>query len=305
MASLYRDIQKIDGVKVGANMLLAPFTSFKIGGAAELFVQPLTISGLERLLELLVKKSEPYKVLGCGTNLLIDDNGLGVVISLDCLKETPQILTRLSDSTYLIQVGAGMKLQSLLAWALKHSFVGLEPLAGIPASVGGAVFMNAGANQISMQDIVEEILVVGPGGSQWLSAKDMGFGYRTSGLSRDSIVAKAKLRLKKGNASESLKRIKQIMKKRRSSQPLTKANAGCIFKNPQNISAGALIEQCGLKGVRIGEAEVSPVHANFIVNLGRATTIQVLELMDLIQTEVKQQANINLEPEIHIWTERA
>lgn len=305
MESLCKDLQKIDDVQCRSHVALAPYTSFKIGGASSLLVRPGSVSALEQVLATFENLNLKYKVLGKGTNLLVDDSGVGPVVSIDSLSAKPEIVAQRNASTYVIQVGAGTRLQALIAWSLNNSLTGLEQLAGIPASVGGAIFMNAGANDRSMKDVLESVLLTGPGGSQWLGVDELNLSYRSSGLPKRCVISAARLILKKGSAVESRNKIRLIMEKRRASQPINKANAGCIFKNTANASAGAIIDLCGLKGVKRGDAQISPLHANFIVNLGKATSIQVLDLMDLIRERVKSETGIELQPEIQIWTEKA
>ncbi len=305
MESLYKDLHKIGEIECQPHAALAPYTSFKIGGASSMLIRPTSISALEQAMEILERLSIRYNVLGKGTNLLVDDAGIGPVIAINSLNASPEIVKQTNGSFYMVQVGAGVKLQALLAWAINNSLSGLEDFAGIPASVGGAIFMNAGANDKSMKDVLSSVLLTGPGGSRWVDVKDLNLSYRSSDLPENSIISAARLLLKKEAAPKSIEKIRTIMKKRRISQPLNKANAGCIFKNPGNTSAGAIIDLCGLKGLTRGDAQISPIHANFIVNLGRATSLQVLDLMELIREKVKAETGIELKPEIQIWTEKA
>ena len=305
MTLLCDELNKIRGVECVPEVAMAPYTSFRIGGVCKAFIRPFTLPALEEVLALLDVQDVPFRVLGRGSNLLVDDSGIGPVICLDHLDSRPVIAGKQDDSTFIVQAGAGMRLQALIAWTLKNSLTGLEPLAGIPASLGGAICMNAGANGISMNDVVDELLLTGPGGSSWVAASEIDFSYRSTNIPEGCLVTGARLRLRKGSPERSLKKIRSVMKKRCRTQPLGKANAGCVFKNPDEGPTGSLIEQCGLKGLTVGKAQVSRLHANFIVNLGGATSTQVMDLITIIQEKIKTETGIELRPEIHIWKERA
>jgi len=291
--------------KVKLKEPLKDYTTFKIGGRAEYFVEPKDLDDLKLLLNLVKRYLTcsgrqgkiPILVIGAGSNILISDKGLdGIVLRLNS-----PYFKRLTVKDNRLKVGAGCLLNKVILKAKKEGLSGMEELVGIPGSIGGALAMNAGTRDKNIADSVENVTVMDYNGKiKTLDKKDIRFGYRSCGLSR-YIILNARIRLVKKNKKEIQNRINDYLKYRKSQQDLSKASAGCVFKNPRQGSAGKLIDLCGLKGKRIGGATVSKRHANFIVNLGQAKAQDVIKLMTLVKKEVKNRFKINLEPEIKIW----
>ena len=272
-------------------------TTFKIGGSAKFFIEPKDIEDLKLLINLLKRDKTPHLVMGAGSNLLISDKGVKAVV----IRLNAPYFRKLTKRGNCLNVGSGLVLNQLLRIAKEDSLSGVEFLAGIPGTVGGAVMMNAGAGDRSFGDLVKEVKVMDYNGIiKVLRKKDIKFTYRKSSLAR-YIILSAALELTKGNKEKINKEIKKFLEYRRNSQDKTLPNAGCIFKNPKGESTGRLIDLCGLKGKSIGDACVSRIHANFILNKGNAKAGDVLKLMDLIRKKVKSRFNINLQPEIKIW----
>ncbi len=274
-------------------------TTFKIGGPAKFFLEPKDPNDLKLLLNLVKRYNLPIFLIGRGSNLLISDKGInGVVLRLNA-----PWFNKLSYKDNYLNVGSGVSLSKLVLFAKDHNLSGAEFLAGIPGTVGGAVAMNAGIakDNRSIQDLVENVTVMDYSGNiKVLNKKDIRFRYRTSSLSR-YIILSVLIKLKRKNREQIKDKIKAYLKYRKLTQDLSKPSAGCIFRNPTGHSAGRLIDLCGLKGKRIGDAGVSRKHANFILNLGKGSARDVCKLMDLIREKVKNKFNINLIPEVKIW----
>jgi len=276
---------------------LSRHTTFCIGGPVSYFIEPKDIDDLKLLLKILKQYRIPFRTIGAGSNILASDEGIpGAVIHL-----AGRFFSNLSFKGDLVKVGAAFTVGRLVSVAQKNSFSGVEFLAGIPASVGGAIVMNAGAWGKSIGDIVQGLVVVDYSGKLVsLSPDELSFGYRSSGL-KDCIVLEARLRLKKGNRPRISQAIQRYINRRRMQQDLSFPSAGCVFKNPVGHPAAYLIERCGLKGFQVGGAAISVKHANFIINKNGATSRDVLALVKLVKAEVKKRFNIELEPEIKIW----
>ncbi|MFN3560784.1 MAG: UDP-N-acetylmuramate dehydrogenase [Chloroherpetonaceae bacterium] len=293
--------------EVQLNYNLAKFSSFRIGGNADVFVSPKDKADVLSALKFFEKVKLPYLVLGRGSNVLISDKGIcGAVISLR--ENLEQVEVKEEDGSALVYVEAGADLPALAANMLKKGYGGLENLSGIPGSVGGAILMNAGAYGKEIFEVIESVEVIRCGEIKTLRRNEVAYRYRGTDLENDIILA-CTLRLKKLSAEEqkvAMEKRKMWMEKRRNSQPLTLPNAGSIFKNPppdENGNprfTGALIEACGLKGKRIGDAQISEKHANFIVNLGNAKASDVMALIELARAEVKRKFGVNLELEIKL-----
>lgn len=275
-------------------------TSFGIGGPADCFIIPQDIEDLKKIILFSRERRLPLKVMGRGTNLLVRDKGIrGIVVKLGKGFEGVKF-----SGDHLLG-GAALRLSTLIKLVASKGLGGLEFAVGIPGSLGGAIATNAGTGTLSISQRLMGIRVMsGEGRVRDLRANNLNFGYRRSPLGKDSIILDARLRLERMKEEEILKRMNAFLEKREKTQPLGTANAGCIFKNPDpKTPAGSLIERAGLKGKRIGRASVSKVHANFILNLGRAKAEDVLTLMEVIKERVKERTGISLEPEIEIWGE--
>jgi UDP-N-acetylmuramate dehydrogenase len=289
-------------MKISRNEPLKKHTSFRLGGAAEYFCQPKSVSELKEALEFAKGKKLAVFILGSGTNLLILDCGFkGLVIKI------AGGLNKLAVKNNQVKVGAGWPLPKLLQKLATLNLGGVEFLSGIPGSVGGAVVMNAGAWGKEIGDYVEEIVVVNQSGEEErLSNKRLKFGYRQSWLQgKDLIVTEIVLKLKKKKGSFIKEAMAKYLALRYAGQPLGAPNCGSVFKNPKGEYAGRLIEAAGCKGWRVGDAQVSSKHANFIVNLGEAKASQVIKLIARIQQAVKKRFHIILEPELKIMVKSA
>ncbi len=280
-------------------------TSFRIGGPADLFAQPETVNQLKQLVDAARKLNIPITLFGGGTNLLVSDKGIrGLVITTKQLKSGITILEKQDENGQgpeRIQADAGELLSGVCRFAADQSLSGLEFAAGIPGTLGGAVFMNAGGSTGTMADIVESVQLLKPDTLEIRSInKDaIGFSYRSSGLS--GILLQIILRLERGDKDKIKAANTQNLKHKKQTQPVGAASAGCFFKNPdQGKPAGQLIEEAGLKGMRINDAQVSDIHANYIVNLGNATCRDILDLKQKVEKIVMDKFHIKLETEVRV-----
>ena len=276
---------------------LGPLTWFRLGGGARYLYHPPDAPSLASLMNRAKQEDVPVKVLGSGGNVLISDDGFdGVVVRLD----TDTFRTVKRDGTSL-DVGAGVDLMPLARRCSEQGLSGLEGLAGIPSTIGGAVRMNAGGRSGEFGTVVREVRVLDADGAiETWSHDRVGFGYRHSELG-DRIVLSVKLELAEGDPHSVKRAFDEHFAFKQRTQPLTDKSAGCVFKNPTGHSAGALIDQAGLKGARCGQAQVSDRHANFIVARSGATASDVLHLIDVIRERVRRVFDIELEVEIDIW----
>ncbi len=277
---------------------LSRHVTLRVGGPADVMAFPADEKDLTRLLRFAAAQGVPVHVLGHGSNVLVPDEGVrGVVVSLRRAADW----ARFREPE--VEVGAGYALPRLVAEAARRGLGGLEPLAGVPGSVGGALFMNAGTGGQALGDVTEEVRAVdGEGGRVTLNREAMAFGYRSSRLQRGGLIAvAARLRLRPGDRESIEAAICESARRRGAVQPLDLPNAGSIFKNPEGDFAGRLIEAAGCKGLRVGNAQVSPRHANFIVNLGGATAGEITELMGIVYWRVRRMAGVALEPEVRLF----
>jgi UDP-N-acetylmuramate dehydrogenase len=280
---------------------LANYTSFRIGGPAELFAEPSTMEELLGLIRMANTHGIPMSVIGGGTNCLIGDRGLrGLVLRLGRGFRTVDILDGDQDDPALVRCGASMITQRLVSLAAQHGWSDLENMAGLPGQVGGAVVGNA---QNIGRFVQEVTLVTFTGEIQRLTRAQLHFAYRYTALP-PGIITDVRFLFPRAAAQESSDRIRQALCYRNDTQETGLPSAGCAFKNPGGESAGRLIDLAGLKGARIGDAQVSHRHANFIVNLGLATCDDVLSLMEHIQRQVDHRFAIKLEPEVRLLGER-
>ncbi len=281
---------------------LAHHTTFQIGGPAALFCRPEKISALARTLELCRTYGVRHYFLGNGSNTLFSDHGFsGAVICTTAISPRPTI-TEQPDGSYLISAGAGMKLSVLCTVAQQNALTGLEFAYGIPGTVGGAVYMNAGAYGGEMRDVMERVTFLDDqGGMHTLGVMDLDLGYRTSIFEKKPwCVLEAVFRLKKGNAQVIQTVMQDFMQRRRDKQPLEMPSAGSTFKRPDGAFAGRLIEQCGLRGFSVGGAAVSTKHCGFVVNQGGATCADVIALTDEVAKIVRERTGFVLEREIRV-----
>jgi UDP-N-acetylmuramate dehydrogenase len=277
---------------------LARLTWFGLGGPARRVAHPTDAQSLAQLLKLAASEGMPVKILGGGANVLVGDGGFdGLVIRLDDRR-----FQRVGIEDCTIRVGAGTDLMRLVKRCSRMGLAGLECLAGIPGTVGGAVRMNAGGRFGEISQSVESIEVARPDGTVQLIRRDeVGFAYRRSNLG-DAVVTAATLRVTPGDPAEVFARYREIWDYKKKTQPMADHSAGCIFTNPpQGDSAGRLIDTAGLKGTRCGHAHVSEQHANFIVADRGARAAEVLELIGRVRDRVFDMHGTQLELEIDIW----
>lgn len=269
-------------------------TTFKIGGKADLFIKAHTVKELKTIINLAKAFNTPYFIIGKGSNLLVSDNGIeGMVISIDGLDDV------MFDGETMI-CGAGASLRTVCLAAQKASLSGLEFAYGIPGTIGGALYMNAGAYGGEMSQVVVSADAINSDGNiVKFSLADMQLGYRTSIFKNsDLIIVSVTMQLKSGNCNDIKNQMDDFFSRRRDKQPLEFPSAGSTFKRPEGYFAGALIEQNNLKGVSVGGAQVSEKHAGFVINKGNATCDDVLALIEKIKETVKLANNVELEPEV-------
>ena len=285
------------GIPFRENEPLAAHCTFKIGGPAQLFVQPQTEQQLCSAVALCKEQAVRYYLLGNGSNILFADEGFsGVVIDVSALD------AEIAVEDTVLTAGAGVRLAALCKAALKHGLSGLEFAYGIPGTVGGAVYMNAGAYGGEMKDVLEAVSYLTADGC-WVDseASELDFSYRHSAFEEnDACILGAVFHLEKGDPDAIKARMNELMQKRIDKQPLDKPSAGSTFKRPAGAFAAALIDQCGLRGYRHGGAAVSDKHCGFVVNLGGATCADVLALCDEVRAIVKEKTGYDLEKEIRV-----
>ncbi|MFA5353721.1 MAG: UDP-N-acetylmuramate dehydrogenase [Thermodesulfovibrionales bacterium] len=281
------------GIEIRNDEPLDRHTSLRIGGPADMAILPQR-EELPGLVKILNEEGLPFFVMGGGTNLLVRDGGVaGVVLFTTSLQG-------LEVQGQRILVDAGVPLQKLLGHAANHGLSGMEGLAGIPGTVGGAIFGNAGSYGCEIGEAVVTLKIISEGRIRTMEKKEASFRYRGSGIPSEAVLISAVLSLREGDPQEIRERIKGFLLEKRSKQPVSFASAGCVFKNPEGITAGRLIDEAGCKGMRMGAIEVSAVHANFFVNTGRGTACDFLRLMDEVTERVIRKTGIILEPEVRI-----
>lgn len=272
-------------------------TSFKIGGPADVFAVVQDVPDLQALLKWLESNGLPVFVLGAGSNLLVSDKGIrGAVIQLG--RGFQRVRTRVSE----VHAGAGVKLARTVRESISRGLAGLECLSGIPGTVGGAIYMNAGTPQGCVKDCLDSVTALDRGGNlRHLGADDLGLEYRRSNVREQGlIIAGATFRLTRKDPAEINEIVAALMYRRKMAQPPGIGTAGSVFKNPKDGYAGQLLEEAGAKGMQVGGARVSSKHANFIYNTGEATAAEVRELMNLMQKVVQERFGVRLEPEIEL-----
>lgn len=294
LKNLFNNIYSEDEIKI--NELMKEHVNFKVGGPADVLLIPSKAEQIIESIKICKDNNIPYFVIGNGSNLLVKDGGIrGVVIKLT-------ELTNLEVNETEIKADCGVMLKNLSDKALENSLTGLEFSCGIPGTVGGAVFMNAGAYDGEIKNIIKEAQVITSSGEIVTMSKDeLELGYRTSKVMKDNlIVISATFKLEKGNKKEIKEKIDDLTQKREEKQPLEYPSAGSTFKRPEGHFAGKLIQDSGLKGYSIGGAAVSSKHSGFVINKGNATAKDILDLIAYIQKEVKKQFGVELHPEVRI-----
>jgi UDP-N-acetylmuramate dehydrogenase len=287
------------GLIEGKILLDAPmshFTSIRVGGPADSLFFPKNVDELGKVVRCARKKNIPYLILGKGTNLVVRDKGIrGWVISLT------QGMKKVHMEREVIEAEAGLPLQRLVQISIQKELVGLEPFFGIPGTVGGGLAMNAGAWGAELKDVVLSITLMNEDGESIERPRSrLKFSYRRLALPPSWIILKGRFQLKKGKKEEILERVKSYLEMKKRTQPLDYPSAGSVFKNPIEGSAGEWIEEAGLKGFRMGQAMVSDRHANFIINLGKATAEEVINLMEWVERKIYEEKGISLEREVRV-----
>lgn len=298
MEAIVQQLRDLQVGKVLVNEPLANHTTMKMGGPADLFIEPSSIENLEKTMKIIRENNVPWRAIGRGSNLLVSDAGIeGALIKLG------KGLDHLEINESEIRVGAGYSLVSLSVQISKKGLAGLEFASGIPGSVGGSVYMNAGAHGSDMSEILEKAYVLFADGTlAWLSKEEMEFSYRTSILQkkRPGIVLEAIFQLTPGNREEIVAKMQSNKNYRKETQPYNLPCAGSIFRNPLPHYAGQLVQEAGLKGYSIGGAQISPMHGNFIVNTGNGKAADVLALIQYVKDTVFKQYGIMMETEVEI-----
>ncbi len=293
-----RICRSLKGLDIKRNVPLSTLTSFRIGGPAAMLFRPNSAEEIRRAIQACSQYVCPYCVLGNGTNVLAPDAGYeGMVIRIDTPMTTPLFV----DTT--VTCPSGTALSVLAHDSVMNGLMGMETLSGIPGTVGGAVAMNAGAYGGEIRHIIQSVRILQSGRVLDVDAKKTDFGNRTSRFcAPGAIVLAATFRLSKDDGT-ARSRMLETTRERKQKQPLSLPSAGSVFKRPKGRFAGALVESCGLKGCSVGGAQVSPLHAGFIVNNGGATERDVLELIALIQRRVYEETGVQLEREVRLLSE--
>ena len=304
----FRD--RIGGVAAGRVLFDEPMsahTSMGVGGRADVLAFPDTVKDLGDLVSFLLREGVPFLPVGNGTNLIVKDGGYrGVLISLEALQGVEIKKEEREDSGVRVHAQAGAALSVLVDLSVRKALTGIEFCAGIPGTVGGGVRMNAGAWGREMKDVVASICVLDTGGRmRQVARKDLLFAYRNLDLPEGTIITGADFLLMRGDRDTIRERISEITGARRERHPLAQRSAGSVFKNPPGCPAGKMIEEAGLKGLKIGGAEISERHGNFIVNRGGAKAADVIALIDRVRERILDDRGILLEPELKIVGDEA
>ncbi|MFC2820317.1 MAG: UDP-N-acetylmuramate dehydrogenase [Veillonella sp.] len=290
-------LETLPSTRVREEEYLRHHTTFKIGGPADLFVEPTTMAELSFALRTIHEFDVPVTIIGCGSNILVKDGGIrGAVVSV---RHMTQIMD-CNDNTLCIGSGYMLKDASEFAW--ENGLTGLEFAIGIPGTLGGAVFMNAGAYDGEMSHVVTAVRAVDfQGNIKEYDVSHLDFGYRHSVFhDNHEVIGEVIMTLKAGDKNVIKARMDELTEKRESKQPLEFASAGSTFKRPPGYFAGTLIEQTGLKGLSVGDAQVSHKHAGFVINTGSASAKDVLDLIAEVQRRVYDQHGVHLEPEVRM-----
>ncbi|NLM74957.1 MAG: UDP-N-acetylmuramate dehydrogenase [Clostridiaceae bacterium] len=292
------ELQKICGAHlVSKNVPLKEHTSIKVGGNVSIMVEPDTIEKVRSCITLLQKNNIPFFVMGNGSNLIFSDEDYDGVIIKICSK-----LSKIEVDGEYITAEAGALLSKVASVALENSLTGLEFASGIPGTIGGAAFMNAGAYDGEMKKVIVETLNIdGTGKLVKLRGEEHDFSYRCSRIQKEGLIClKVVLKLEKGDPKEIKAKMMELNNRRREKQPLDLPSAGSVFKRPEGYFAGKLIEDCGLRGFSIGGAQISSKHCGFIVNTGNATSDDIIRLIEHIQKTVHEKTGVLLDPEVRV-----
>ncbi|OGQ59527.1 MAG: UDP-N-acetylenolpyruvoylglucosamine reductase [Deltaproteobacteria bacterium RIFCSPLOWO2_02_FULL_53_8] len=295
------ELKEMFGEEVGFDVSLSQYTSIHVGGPADAIVWPANAEQIQKVILWAKEKKIPAFILGKGSNTLIRDKGFrGIVITLGKgFREFS--LAKEEDNFVWVKADGGVPTQQFVRWCAEQGFAGAERLAGIPGTIGGNIFMNAGTYLGEVGDLVEEVQICDAKGKiQTLPKEKLEFEYRHSSISPSAVVLSTVLKLEKTDKEKVEKKVREVFEKRGLSQPIEMPNLGSVFRNPGKKKAWELIEEAGCRGVRVGQARVSEKHANFIVNEGDAKAKDVLILIGLVKDKVKEASGILLETEIKV-----
>jgi len=274
---------------------MSRFTWLRVGGNAKFAIYPSSIQQLTGLISFLSQMGYPWIVLGEGSNTIILDEGIEKAVIITKKMKAIEI----KDSGEIV-AEAGANMGTIMNRSVRKGFAGFEFAAGIPGTIGGGVFMNAGANDAEVKDVIKKVWLLIDGKEEVVSRRELNFEYRKSNLPEGAVVMKVLIKLDRGDRKLSESKVKDYLDKRNKTQPIKMSNTGSIFKNPDSIAAGKLIEELGLKGYEIGGAQISELHGNFIVNRGSAKASEVLKLIDVAKENAYKSRGIILEPEVRI-----
>ena len=286
--------------EVEFNALMKNHTNLGIGGPADVVVSPEDPVSLKNIVMLLGRQNLPFFPLGGGTNVLVRDGGIeGVVIKCRAFGRI-EVLQETGGHAELF-VEAGVPLQKIVNFCREKGYAGMEGLTGIPGTVGGALCGNAGSYGYEIREVIISTVIMRSNGSlERFRPEDLGFGYRTSNIRPDDIVLSANLKLGRDAADAVASRTDEFFSRKKKAQPIWEKSAGCVFKNPEGMFAGRLIDEAGCKGMSIGAIAVSSMHANFFVNCGEGTAGDYLALMAAVSAKVNEKFGVRLEPEIRV-----
>ncbi|MGN0548983.1 MAG: UDP-N-acetylmuramate dehydrogenase [Acutalibacteraceae bacterium] len=295
------DYAKSIGCQAQRDVPMSKYTTFRIGGNAAVMLTPTTDEQLASIIKKCKEENTKPFIIGNGSNMLISDKGLDTVVINMC-RPNPKI--ELVDGDTVV-CDAGATMSKVCNFALENGLTGLEFAFGIPGSAGGAAYMNAGAYGGEMKDVLVECRHIDRDGNFGsLKGEELGLGYRTSAYEHNGyIITTLVMKLSKGNKDEIRAKMQELLRRRKDKQPLEYPSAGSTFKRPEGYFAGALIEECGLKGYSVGGAQVSEKHAGFVINKGSATAKDVLSLIKYIQDKVFSEKGVMLEPEVRLIEE--
>lgn len=297
MEQVIEELKACNVGKITLDEPLAKHTTLKVGGPADIFIEPTNIEGLKKAIEILKASKVKWTALGRGSNILVSDKGIeGAVIKLG------SGIDHLEHDGELLTVGCGYPLIKLATVISRKGYSGLEFASGIPGSVGGAVFMNAGAHGSDVSKILVKAHVLFANGEmKWLTNEEMEFSYRTSVLQKNpGICLEVTLQLKQGSREEIVNAMQNFKDYRKKTQPWNYPCCGSVFRNPLPSHAGKLIEEAGLKGTTLGGAQISDMHANFIVNTGNAKAQDVLDLIELVKCTIKEKYQVEMQTEVEL-----
>lgn len=291
------DLERFINGQIKLHEPMAHHTTWRVGGMADVLIIPQGEGDIRAVVKYSRDRKIPLYIVGNGSNLLVLDKGIrGIVLKIN------KVMDKIEVKNNVIITGSGAMLPKVARLAISSGLKGLEFAVGIPATVGGAVTMNAGAHGQSISEVIQEVKVVNNQGEpETIPSGDLAFQYRSSGIrKKEYLITEAVFKLQPGDLKELESRAAANLERRREAQPLTQPNAGSVFKNPSGTSAGKLIDEAGCKGMIAGQAMISEKHANFIVNLGGAKAEDIIQLIDKVRQRVKTKFNISLELEIQV-----